>query len=99
VPAAARAGSVKAIEHSAAVQRAELDARLAQAQRAGDLGFLNREYARRRKETQAEGPFMSYSAAQARLRKALVGVAAGDQPGLMTRVFGGDGAGPPAWTR
>jgi len=31
--------------------------------------------------------FMSYGAAQARLRKALVGVAAGDAPALVKRVF------------
>jgi hypothetical protein len=31
---------------------------------------------------------MPYRAAELRLRKAIVGVAAGDRPGLMTRVFG-----------
>jgi hypothetical protein len=31
---------------------------------------------------------MPYLAAQARLRRALVGVAAGDRPGLIARVFG-----------
>jgi hypothetical protein len=85
---------IKAIEHSAAVQRAEslvakLDARIAQAQRAGEVGFFNREYKRRRQQAQAEGrPFMPYKAAHARLRKALVGVAAGDPAPIMTRVFG-----------
>jgi hypothetical protein len=94
VPGASAALGVQLVEHSAAVQRAEslvakLDARIAQAQRAGDVGFFNREYKRRRQQAQAEGrPFMPYRAAKARLRKALVGVAAGDRPGLITRVFG-----------
>jgi hypothetical protein len=68
VPAAALALRVKAIEHSAAVQHAEtlvakLDARLASAQRAGDVSFINREYRRRRQEAFAQGrPFMPYRA-------------------------------------
>jgi hypothetical protein len=32
---------------------------------------------------------MPYAAAQARLRKALVGIAAGDAPAIVRRVFGG----------
>jgi len=48
------------------------------------------EYNRRRQQAQAEGPpFMPYRAAQARLRKALVGgVAAGDPAPIITQVFG-----------
>jgi hypothetical protein len=46
-------------------------------------------YRQQRLQAQAEGrPFLPYSAAKARLRKALVGVAAGDRPGLITSVFG-----------
>jgi hypothetical protein len=76
-----------------ALQRTEelvdrLDARVAMAQRAGALGFLNREFRQRRLQAQAEGRgFMSYGAAQALLRKALVGVAAGDAPAIIARVF------------
>ena len=63
--------------------------RMRQAQASGDLGYLNREFRQRRLQAQAEGrPFMPFSAAQARLRKALVGVAAGDRPALVVRVFG-----------
>jgi hypothetical protein len=43
----------------------------------------------RRQQAEAEGrPFMPYKAAQARLRKALVGVAAGDPAPIVKRVFG-----------
>jgi hypothetical protein len=67
-----------------------------QAHRAGDLGFLNREFRQRRLQAQAEGrPFPPYSAARARLQRALVAVAAGDRPGIVARVFGGEGALPP----
>jgi hypothetical protein len=39
-------------------------------------------------QAQAEGrPFMPYRAAQARLRKAIVAVAAGDRPAIVARVF------------
>ena len=70
---------------------------MAWAQRTGVLHEFNREYKRRRHGAQAEGrPFMPYSAAQVRLRKALVGIAAGDAPALIARVFGGEGALPPA---
>jgi hypothetical protein len=94
VPAAARALRIKIIEHSQAVQHTEkivakLDARLRTAKRNGDMGFINREFRQRRLQAQAEGrPFMPYKAAQARLRKALVGVAAGDPAPIVTRVFG-----------
>ena len=63
--------------------------RIDRAQRAGNPAFFNREFRHRRLRAQAEGrPFMPYRAAQARLRRALVAVAAGDRPGLITRVFG-----------
>ena len=84
---------MKIVPHDIALQRTEqlvrkLDARLLQAQQAGALGYVNREYRTRRLQAQAEGrPFMPYRAAQVRLRKALVGVAAGDPAPIMTRVF------------
>ena len=80
---------VKDISHrSASCGRERLDARIEAAQRGGDFGYINREYERRRIEACERGEsFMPYSAAQARLRKALAGVAAGDRPVLMTRVF------------
>jgi hypothetical protein len=93
VVAAAKAAGVRITEYHVMVARARaaverLGARVAKAQRAGDLGYINREYKRRRQEAQAEGrPFMPYRAAQARLRKALVGVAAGDRPHIIARVF------------
>jgi hypothetical protein len=69
------------------VQR--LDAWMRKAHAGGNFGFFNREFRQRRLQAQAEGrPFMPYTAARARLRRALVGVAAGDRPGLVTRVFG-----------
>jgi len=63
--------------------------------------FINREYKRRWQEAQAAGrPFMPYAAAaKARLRKALVGVAAGDQPALVTRVFGAEDGRSDLWSR
>ena len=57
------------------VQR--LDARLAQAQRTGDLGFLNREYKRRGEH------------AQALSRKEAIVATAGNPAPIMTRVFEG----------
>ena len=60
-------------------------ARRARAQRNGNVGFFKLEYKRRRREAQAD--FMSYRAAQARLRNALVGVAAGDTSAIVRRVF------------
>jgi hypothetical protein len=91
---AALALGVRLAPHSHVMQRSQeivdrLGTRIAQAQRAGEVSFINREYKRRRLQAQAEGrPFMPYRAAQARLRKALVGVAAGDPAPIMTRVFG-----------
>ena len=68
---------------------ARLDARLAQAKDNGAMKFLNAEYRRRRLAAREVGEtFMPYRAAELRLRKALVGVAAGDRPGLVARVFG-----------
>jgi hypothetical protein len=61
---------------TAAVNR--IDERLARAQRDGALSGFNQEYRRRRLAAAAAGKrFMSYKQAQARLRKALAGVAAG----------------------
>jgi hypothetical protein len=94
VPAAAVALRVKAIEHSAAVQRAEelvarLDARLKSAQQSGALRQFNVAYGRyRRARLDAGEPAMGYSAARARLRKAMVEAAAGKaSPGFVRRVF------------
>jgi hypothetical protein len=90
---AATALGVRIVSHPEACQRAEelvakLGSRITQAQQAGALGFVNREYKLRRQQAQAEGrSFMPYSAAKARLRRALVDVAAGDRPAIMTRVF------------
>jgi hypothetical protein len=73
----------------AAIER--LDQRLGQAQAIGAVRFLNREFRARRLQASASGKrFMSYRTAQARLREAIVGVAAGDDgPALIKRVFGG----------
>ena len=66
VAAAAAAVRIKLVPHADALQRTEtivarLDARVAQAQQSGDLGFFNREFARRRQEAQAAGrPFPNY---------------------------------------
>ena len=96
IPAAAAALGVRTVEHSAIMQRTEalvakLNSRLRTAQRNGDVGFFNREYRRRRIEARERGEgFMSYTAAKARLRRALVEVAAGKAPALVARVFDGD---------
>ena len=83
--------SVVLARANAAIER--LDRRLVQAQRTGDPGFFNETYKLRRQQAQAEGrPFMAYTAARARLQRALVAVAAGDRPGIVARVFGGEGA-------
>jgi hypothetical protein len=56
----------------------------------GDLGFFNREFRQRRLEAQAAGtPFPSYTAARLRLRRALVGVTAGEPMAIVREVFGG----------
>jgi hypothetical protein len=95
IPAAALALRVKAIEHSAAVQRAEtlvarLDARMASAQKTGSFKAFNVEYRERRLAAFREGKnFIGYSAARSRLKRAVVDVAAGGSPtGIMKRVFG-----------
>jgi len=93
VPRASAALGVQLVEHSAAVQRAprlvaKLDTRMRRVQASGDLGFFNHEYRRRRLQAQVEGrSFLPYSAAQARLRKLLVGAKAADAPSLLARVF------------
>jgi hypothetical protein len=66
----------------------KLDTRIAQAQGNGDLGYLNAEYRRRRLEARERGSsFMSYRAAKARMRRAIVEVAAGRAPAIVARVF------------
>jgi len=95
VPAAARALGVKLAPHDYVMQNTEqivrrLDARLASAQRSGEVSFINREYKRRRQEAFARGkPYLPYNAVQARLRQALAEVAAGRAaPGaIVARVF------------
>ncbi|HKD30763.1 MAG TPA: hypothetical protein VKC66_33250, partial [Xanthobacteraceae bacterium] len=65
-----------------------LDARLAQAKDNGAMKFLNAEYRRRRLAAREVGEsFMPYRAAELRLRKALVGVAAGDRLARRARVL------------
>jgi hypothetical protein len=52
------------------------------------LQFLNAEFRRRRLQSQPAGqPSIPYTAVQARLRKALVEVAAGSLPPIIQRVF------------
>jgi hypothetical protein len=93
VAGAAVALGVRIVDHDHVLQRAQesvqrLDARVAGAQRNGDLSFFNSEYRRRRQEAFVQGrSFMPYGAAKARLKNALVGVAAGDRPALVARVF------------
>jgi hypothetical protein len=95
VVAAAAAVRIKLVPHADTLQRTEtivarLDARVAQAQQAGDLGVLNKEYRRRRLQAQAAGePFLPYRVAVRRLRQALAEVAAGKAPGpgIVKRIF------------
>jgi hypothetical protein len=90
--AAARLGIVLG-EHEVVLARAraaakELDTRLASANTAGALRFLNHEFRRRRLEAERSGQrFMSYSEAQRRLKVALAGTAAGSPVELMRAVF------------
>jgi hypothetical protein len=100
VPKAAAALRVKLVEHSAALQRAEqlvakLDARMAQAQQAGDLSAFNRSYRQYRLSHTAAGqPVMTYVTARSRLRQAVCrGRRWQGPPGIIARVFseGGDG--------
>jgi hypothetical protein len=94
VSAAARVLRVKILDHAQSLQRTEelvarLDARLANAQKAGSLRAFNVEYRERRMAAFRQGKdFMPYSAARSRLRKALVEAAAGKaSPGFVRRVF------------
>jgi len=71
---------------------AKIDQRMVQAQRSGAFSGFNQEYKRRRLEAASQGlRFMSYTAAQARLRKALAGVAAGKvtAASIVASVFSG----------
>jgi hypothetical protein len=92
---AAQACGVGLTDHHRMVQRAgaavaRLDAQMAKAQRAGLMKYLNIEYKQRRQDARAQGRvFMPYRTVQARLRKAIVEVAAGDAPAIMRRVFDG----------
>jgi hypothetical protein len=71
---------------------ARLDQRLAAAKADGFMAFFNSQYRRRRLAALDAGRgFMSYRIAEQRLRKAIVGVAAGEMtPSLVARVFGGN---------
>jgi hypothetical protein len=66
-----------------------LDARIAQAQRDGDLSVFNRSYkAYRISRTAAGQPVMSFTVARSRLRQAIADVAAGKAaPGIIASVF------------
>jgi hypothetical protein len=85
VVAAARRLDVMVTEHAGVVTRAQaavkkIEGGLRWAQRQGVLSQFNDEYRRRRLAATARGErFMSYGEAQARLRKALAGVAAGGE--------------------
>jgi hypothetical protein len=94
IVAAAKAARVRLTDHHTLITRARaaierLDHRLNQAQAGGAAQYFNREFRERRLQASASGRrFMSYPAARARLREALAGVAAGDVPALVERVFG-----------
>jgi hypothetical protein len=63
-------------------ERSNIPDRIARS--AGNLGFFNREFQRRRLQARAEGRLLlPYSAVRARLRKEFVG----DAPALMARPF------------
>ena len=67
---------------------AKLNQQLHNAQRNGNLTFVNQEYRARRLAARERGePFPPYRAVEARLRKAIVGVAAGEAPALARRAF------------
>ena len=92
--AAARALGIPLTAHTLLISRAKsasgrIDAALSKAQRGGNLKFFNSEYRARRQAAAAAGrSFMSYRAAQGRLRKAITGVAAGGPTrDLVARVF------------
>jgi hypothetical protein len=92
--AAAGALGIPLTAHASLINRAKaasgrIDAALCKAQRGGDLGFFNSEYRARRQAAAAAGRgFMSYQAAQGRLRSAIAGVAAGQvTTDLLARVF------------
>jgi hypothetical protein len=100
VPRAAARLGVRLVEHSAALQRTEqlvakLDARMAQAQQAGDPSPFNRAYKAYRLNRTATGQVpMNYATAKSRLRQWLADVAAGKaSPGIIKRVFSEGGGG------
>jgi hypothetical protein len=103
IPLAAQALGVALTEHSVVLARAKaalakIEAGMAWAQRSGVLHEFNQEYRRRRLEAQARGePFMTYGAARARLRRAMMKVAAtGSVPVTIVReVFKSGGRGCP----
>ena len=69
-----------------------LDARLAEAQRAGDLKFFNRAYRHYRLDRAASGErAMSYAAARSPLKRTLTSLTAGKVPaGIITQIFDGE---------
>jgi hypothetical protein len=95
IPAAAKALGVRLTEHSRVVARvsasvARIEAGMRWAQGTGTLGEFNRQYRQRRIEAARQGRrFMTYGQAKARLRKALVGVAAGEPVAIVRELFGG----------
>jgi hypothetical protein len=104
IPAAARALGIALSDHATVLARArhavaKIEAGMAWAQRSGVLQEFNQESRSRRLEAQRRGErFMGYrprrrsgraaATAHARLRKALVEVAAGNAAPIMTCVFG-----------
>ena len=68
---------------------ARIEQRLAAAKVDGMLRFFNTTFRTNHLQAQTEGrSFISYQSAQARLRKTIISVAAGDPAALVTRVFG-----------
>jgi hypothetical protein len=94
VVAAARALGVRLVSHTDVLQKTEeltkrLDIGLRSAQQSGAMKAFNSEYRARRLAARETGQgFMSYGAAKARLRKALIETAAGKAGlGIVARVF------------
>ena len=93
IPAAAQRLGLKVTDHHTMIVRARCG-RAARPRSCPSKGrwrvaVFNAEYQRRRLAAREAGQgFVSYPAAQSGLRKALVGIAAGDRPGIVARVFG-----------
>jgi hypothetical protein len=84
---------IELVAHATVLQRAQaalakIDQRMVTAQRTGALSEFNQQYRERRLAAAKQGrKFMSYSAATARLRKALAKAAAGEPVAIVREVF------------